>query len=140
MINDVTSDLMARVEILSGPERRRAWSDAEKLAILEEIASSGVGVAAIARRHDVSPQQVYGWRRHFRRNAPGDEAPMLVPVTLVESAEPDRRNTSASLQKPVRKAGVGRIEIRCLNGRVLTVEAQLDTLILKALIRSVEDA
>ncbi|MGO9674020.1 MAG: IS66-like element accessory protein TnpA [Methylocella sp.] len=139
MINDVTSDLMARVEIFSGRERRRFWSDAEKLAILEEIASSGAGVAAIARRHDVSPQQVYGWRRHFRRNASGEQTPMLVPVTLVEGAEPGRR-TSAPSQKPVRKAGVGRIEIRCLNGRVLMVEAMLDAQMLKALIRSVEDA
>lgn len=58
---------MARVEIFSGRERRRFWSEAQKLAILAEVVSSGFGVAMVARRHDVSPQQVYGWRRDFRR-------------------------------------------------------------------------
>jgi hypothetical protein len=72
-------------------------------------------------------------------HASGEQTPMLVPVTLIDGAEPDLR-PSAPSQKPVRKSGNGRIEIRCLNGRVLTVEAHLDAQMLKALIRSVEDA
>jgi len=54
-----------RVEILSGVERRRVWSDEEKLRILDEIAASGLSVAAIARRHDILPQQIYTWRKRF---------------------------------------------------------------------------
>ncbi|WP_374547801.1 transposase [Rhodoblastus sp.] len=123
---------MARVEIFSGRERRRFWSDAQKLAILDEIASSGLGVVAVARRHDVSPQQVYVWQRHFRRKALAKPTPSLVPVTLVE---PEARSV-----EPVGVARVSRVEIRCLNGRVLIVETGFDAAELKALIRSVEDA
>ena len=130
---------MARVEIFSGRERRRFWSDAQKLAILDEVVSSGLGVAVVARRHDVSPQQVYGWRRDFRRQAPPERAPALVPVTLVDAVEPLQRAKAAS-EKPTRVARASRIEIRCLNGRVLIVETGFDAAELKALIRSVEDA
>ncbi len=122
---------MVRVEILSGRERRRFWSDAQKLAILDEVLSSGLGVAMVARRHDVSPQQVYGWRRNFYREAPPEPAMAIVPVTLVDTVEPE---------KPTRAARASRVEIRCLNGRVVIVEAGLDAAELKTLIRSVEDA
>ena len=130
---------MARVEILSGRERRRFWSDAEKLAILDEVVSSGLGVAMVARRHDVSPQQVYGWRRDFCRKAPPEPAMAMVPVTLVDTIEPKQRPKAAS-EKPTRAARASRVEIRCLNGRVVIVETGFDAAELKALIRSVEDA
>ena len=50
---------MARVEILSGRERRRFWSDEQKRAILDEAAASGLTLADVARRHDIVPQQIY---------------------------------------------------------------------------------
>jgi transposase len=107
---------MPRVEIFSGRERRRFWSDAQKLAILEQIAASGVGGAAVARRHDAWAQQVYGWRRHFRRNAAEDQTPQLVPVTLVEDAEVDRRGNADPSRKSICGGGVSRMVIRCLSG------------------------
>ena len=130
---------MARVEIFSGRERRRFWSDAQKLAILDEVVASGLGVAEVARRHDVSPQQVYGWRREFRRKTPPEPAMALVPVSLVDAVEPKPRPKAPS-EKPTRVPRASRIEIRCLNGRILVVEVGLDAAEMKALIRSVEDA
>ena len=59
---------MGRVEILTGRERRRIWSDDLKLTILEEVATSGLTVADVARRHDVPPQQIYAWRRKFAQD------------------------------------------------------------------------
>jgi hypothetical protein len=44
----------------------------------------------------------------------------------------------ASSEKP--KARPGPIEIRCKGGRILKVEANLDPSVLRALIRSVEEA
>lgn len=129
---------MGRVEIFSGRGRRRFWSAAQKLAILDEVAASGLGVAEVARRHDVSPQQVYGWRREFHCKAP-PEALALLPVTLVDAAE-ENPLPRAAAAKPARVARASRIEIRCLNGRTLIVESECDMAELKALIRSVEDA
>jgi transposase len=42
------------MEIITGVERRRRWSAAEKLRIVAETEQSGAGIAAIARRYDIS--------------------------------------------------------------------------------------
>jgi len=133
---------MGRVEILTGVERRRGWSDDQKLAILDEVASTGLGVSAIARRHDILPQQIYTWRRQFRAAlGAGRTAPMFLPVTVVaaESVEQVRAEPQAAREKTAAGRS-GRIEIRCKGGRVLKVEASLDAELLRGLIRSVEGA
>jgi len=43
-----------RVEVLSGVERRRQWSDDEKARIIEETLVPGARVAEVARRNAVS--------------------------------------------------------------------------------------
>lgn len=43
-------------------ERRRNWSDEEKLAILKETTQPGVIVAAVARRHGIGTGQLYSNR------------------------------------------------------------------------------
>jgi len=50
-------------EILTGPERRRRWSPAEKVAIVQETYEPGVTVSLVARRHGLSPAQLFAWRR-----------------------------------------------------------------------------
>ena len=64
---------MGQVTLLTGPERRRRWSDDERLQILQEAFSPGACVAHVARRHDVSTALIYTWRRKFCQpaSAPG---------------------------------------------------------------------
>ena len=47
-----------RGEIL-GLERRRRWSDEEKLAIVSLIGVGGATVTQVAQRHDLKRQQLY---------------------------------------------------------------------------------
>jgi transposase len=55
---------VGQMTIFSGPERRRRWSEAERLQILTEAFSAeGCCVAEVARRHDVSTGLIYTWRR-----------------------------------------------------------------------------
>jgi transposase len=42
------------LEIISGVERRRRWSAADKLRIVAEADEPGAKVAEVARRHEVS--------------------------------------------------------------------------------------
>ena len=56
---------MGRVEIMTGRERRRIWSDEQKFSILSEVAAGDASIVAIARRYDVVPQQIYSWRKQF---------------------------------------------------------------------------
>jgi transposase len=58
-----------RVEVFTGPERRRDWPDERKIAIVAESLSPGVNASALARSHDINPQQLFGWRRRFRAEA-----------------------------------------------------------------------
>jgi transposase len=54
------------VTVLSGPERRRRWTTAEKLRIVEESLAPGASVVEVARRHDVHRNLITVWRRQVR--------------------------------------------------------------------------
>ncbi len=72
-----------RVEVLTGPGRRRRWSDDEKARIVAETAEPGARVTEVARRWQVSPQQVFDWRRQARKalaEATSAAEPSFVPV------------------------------------------------------------
>ena len=58
-----------RVEVFTGPERRRDWPDERKIAIVAQSLAPGVNVSELARRHEINPQQLFGWRRRFRADA-----------------------------------------------------------------------
>ena len=46
---------ISKSEVLSGPERRRRWAPAEKLAIVAETYEPGMSVSLVARRHGIAP-------------------------------------------------------------------------------------
>src|SRR3984893_2076629 len=63
--------------------RRRRWSVGAKGRIVAESYAPGAVVSEVARRHDISPQHLFGWRKAARAGAltlPADEVPMFVPV------------------------------------------------------------
>jgi transposase len=49
---------MARAEVITGPERRRRWTDEQKQAIVAETLEPGAVVAEVARRAEVGPGQI----------------------------------------------------------------------------------
>ena len=69
-----------RLEVLNGPERRRKWPDETKIAIVAEALFGGVAVSDVARRHDVTPSQLFGWMRQFREAALALNAPIDPPT------------------------------------------------------------
>jgi transposase len=92
---------MARMEIVTGRERRRRWSQENKLQILQEAATSGLSVAEVARRHDVVPQQIYIWRRQLLAKARADAgvhgaSPRFLPVAVV--SEPDQPDAPQDIE------------------------------------------
>lgn len=52
-----------KMRVLSGPERRRRWSTAEKLAIIQETYEPDATVSIVARRHGIQPNQLFAWRK-----------------------------------------------------------------------------
>src|SRR6202048_654193 len=53
---------MSTVTVLPGPERRRRWTTAEKLRIVEESLNAGPSVVEFARQRDLHPNLVHTWR------------------------------------------------------------------------------
>jgi transposase len=72
-----------RLEIFTGAGRRRTWTTAEKAAIVAETYEDGVRTSDVARRHGLTPQQLFGWRRAACRRGDHEiEAPTFAPVVL----------------------------------------------------------
>ena len=59
-----------RLEVLTGVGSRRRWSSDDKARIVEETLAPGATVSDVARRHDIRPQQLFGWRRGMRISEP----------------------------------------------------------------------
>ncbi len=54
-----------RGEIL-GLERRRRWSDEEKLGIVLSVGVDEATVTQVAQRHEITRQHVYAWRHEMK--------------------------------------------------------------------------
>jgi transposase len=70
-VHSAITEPVRRLEIFTGAGRRRKWSEEDKARIVAEIVASGDSVCAVARRHGLSPQQLFGWRRQLRESAAG---------------------------------------------------------------------
>ncbi len=56
-----------RGDILNGVERRRRWSEQDKLSIILEVGRGGATVTQVAQRQEITRQQIYEWRHELRR-------------------------------------------------------------------------
>jgi transposase len=70
---------MASIEVLSGAERRRRWSEEQKRELIAAAFAPGAVVQDIARRADVTPSQIYRWRRDFQAESVGFAAVLMAP-------------------------------------------------------------
>ena len=82
---------MGQVTVFSGPERRRRWSEEERLRILSEAFAPGACVADVCRRHDISSALIYTWRRKLLDAGVAQEtsAPEALPTPMFLEAVMD---------------------------------------------------
>src|SRR5947208_4752696 len=72
-----------RLEVITGTGRRRRFSEDDKARVIEETLIPGAVVSEIARRHGLTPQQVFTWRRQARRlPTPMADDPPFVPAVV----------------------------------------------------------
>jgi transposase len=74
-----------RVEVFTGTGRRRRWTAEQKAAIVGETYEEGETVSAVARRHALTTQQLFTWRRDARRAQAGASRMGFAPVVLEAS-------------------------------------------------------
>lgn len=149
---------MRRIELMTGGERRRRWSEDEKARIIVESLRPGANVSAVARRHGVSPQQLFGWRRVARELFSEDTSaspparaleatgcapsapstmPAFTPVVLAVPPEPAPAGGAAS--PPSGPSTNGRIEI-AIGEMIVRVVGPVETGQLTAVLRAVRRA
>ena len=71
-----------RLEVINGDVGRRKWPAERKGEIVAESMQPGVVVSEVARRHNLTPQQLFAWRHDAKqgRLALPEEAMSFVPV------------------------------------------------------------
>ncbi|WP_353829505.1 transposase [Mesorhizobium sp.] len=57
---------MSHVTILTGPDRRRRWSEEDQCRIVAAAFAPGATVAAVVCQYDVATSLIYKWRRTVR--------------------------------------------------------------------------
>ena len=140
-INDDAKGSYRRVEVLTGPDRRRRWSADEKSRIVAESLVPGAVVSQVARRWQICRQQIFAWRRELATQINGggcgDSAgPAFVPV-IAQMPTPAR--TAPMPPSPVVVAAPPGIEID-VDGAKIRVASGVDTKTLTAVLRAVRAA
>ena len=121
---------MMRLEIISGVERRRRWSDADKLRIVAEADEAGAKVAEVARRHEISRSILWTWRKQARAgrltmsDPPGFLPVVVDAVSAMDTAasEPSAASLQADAPPPPDHRA---ITITLANGTRLEISAAL---------------
>ncbi len=128
-----------RIEVINGTGRRREWSAEDKARIVEETLAPDAVVSVIARRHGLSPQQLFTWRRAMRRPTVETASPerLFVPAVL-EAPTPE---PSAERPPPRRRREItreaGAIELT-IDGVVMRVTRGADARTVAAVIRALK--
>jgi transposase len=91
-----------RVEVFTGAGRRRNWSAEEKAAIIAESYGKDETVCSVARRHGLTPQQLFTWRRVARGTRTADTPAFVpavteVPAPVVAKRRRRRRSSASAL-------------------------------------------
>ena len=116
--------MSGRVEIIAGAERRRRWSDEEKLQLVAEACGPGNSVSQVARLRGISASQLFGWRRKAmakglitdrRLGESTANALTFAPVEIAKEQSPpgaEDNVRSARRQAAIRITGTVEIELK----------------------------
>ena len=114
---------MSQVTVFSGVERRRVWTDEQKLALIAAASAPGSSVAQVAREADLRPSQIYRWRRDLERDvASGVAEPGFAPL-LIQAAGDDTRRIEGGI-------------IVEIGGAVVRIAANVSPTLASAVVRS----
>jgi transposase len=114
-VDNANTKPVHRLEVFTGAGRRRTWSAEDKALIVAEILASGDSVSSVARRHGLSPQQLFGWRRELQASQTALSHPaelQFVPAVLAAASSPSvRRQRRVPRRQAEPDAGMIEVEI-----------------------------
>jgi transposase len=121
---------VSRLDVITTGARRR-WTLEEKQRIVAESFSAPRVTSATARRHGLSPSQLFTWRRRARAGklAADDAGPVFAPAIIASE-----RMVGAPTDL---RAGLMEIELR--GGRRVRVDGSVDVNALKRVVDALEE-
>lgn len=124
-----------RLEVITETGRRRWFSRDDKARIVEETLAPGAVVSDVARRHGLTPQQVFTWRRQARQpQATKADEPQFVPAVVDLSATaiaPERKKRCKA------KRDLGSIEIE-VDGTIIRAGRGADAAMIVAIVHALK--
>jgi transposase len=119
---------ISRLEVVETGRRRR-WTTEQKLRIVGESFSEPRATSAVARRHGINKQLLFGWRKaYLAGNLALTPVSGFVPAQIVDEPAPP----------PAKRSGVGRMEIALSLGIRVTVDADVDAAALSRVLAVLE--
>lgn len=89
---------MGQISVITGPERRRRWSDEQKIALVEAAFAPGANVAEAARAADICTSLLYRWRQELSgKTSTGFSRAVLIDDQPVRSAAVTAAGADASI-------------------------------------------
>jgi transposase len=119
-VSEVVSGPAQRLEVFTGAGRRRSWTSEKKASIVAESFVEGATACQVARRHGLTPQQLFTWRREVRRRlaASGDIVPRFVPAVVDPPPKPAGKRGKPRSRRRGDALGVIEVEIDGVTVRV----------------------
>ena len=121
---------MSEIEIITDGGRRRRWSAADKLRIVEETMFEGESISAVARRNGVAPNLLYRWRKLMLEGG-------SIAVAADDSVTGNKtvRDMEARIRELERQLGRKTMEVEILKEALDKSRAKKPTLLAQSLKR-----
>jgi transposase len=133
LLHEPKTEPVRRLEVFTGAGRRRAWTAEQKARIVAESCDGSESVSAVARRHGLTPQQLFGWRRQVCRpegeGSAVENGVAFAPVILAGPACMQQPQPCSLPEAPT-------IEI-VIGARTVRVPSGADLLTLQTVLRAV---
>ena len=139
-VRSAITEPVRRLEVFTGAGRRRSWSDADKARIVAEIATSGDSVSGVARRHGLSPQQLFGWRRQVRESQAAlceEDGPQFVPAVVDTAPSAVSARRPHKVPRSEAEAGAGMIEV-AIDGMTVRIGPSAPATTIAAVLRALK--
>ncbi len=114
---------VSRVEVITSVQRRRRWSAADKVRLIEEAMQPGMSVSFVARRAGIAPSQLFAWKR---RMAEGGQSAVEADEDVVGASKV--RDLEKKVRELERLLGKKTMEVEILKEALDAARAKKPTL------------
>ncbi|MBC2662460.1 transposase [Novosphingobium flavum] len=134
--DDAGTNRAMRFEVFTGAGRRRDWPPEVKASILAESFAGQETVCSVARRHGMSPSQLFTWRRQLRKQMESQSVavPAFVPA-IVDAVVADEPAPAIQRPKRRRRSKASAVELE-IDGVAVKISRGADAGVIAAVIEA----